>query len=227
MTIHRRAARALRATMLGLMPAVSVGATLALVPSATPAVTLMTPARTATAGESAKPLQVSTVARPLPSESIYQLTASLTDQHGRPTSLASLRGRPALLAMFYASCDGVCPLLALTMRRIDASLTPAERNRIRLSMISFDPERDTPSALSEFAHLNHLDDPRWLVATASDATVRDIAAVLDIRYRRLPSGVYSHSAPIILLDADGVIRARTETLKEIDPQFMQAVQALL
>jgi len=43
----------------------------------------------------------------------------------------------------------------------------------------------------------------------------------------LPNGVFSHTATIILLDADGVIRARTETLKELDPQFMQALRAQL
>jgi len=163
----------------------------------------------------------------LPAESIYHLEAPLTDQHARQTSLGSLRGQPVLITMFYSSCQGVCPMLAFTMRRMDETLTPAQRNRLRLSMISFDPERDTPQALSEFAQLNHLDDTRWLLARAPDAKVREIAAVLNIRYRPLPNGVFSHSAVILLLDADGVIRARTETLKQLDPQFMQTLRAML
>lgn len=164
---------------------------------------------------------------PLPGESIYQLPMQLTTQDGRRVSLDALRGRPVLITMFYSSCDGVCPLLAFAMRRMVVALPEAQRGGLRVLMVSFDPERDSPQALQAFAELHKLDQPQWLLARASEPDVRGLAAVLGIRYRELPGGIFSHSAVITLLDPDGVIRARTTTLSELDPDFMRAVGAAL
>jgi protein SCO1/2 len=132
-----------------------------------------------------------------------------------------------LVTMFYTSCDGVCPMLAFTMRRVVAALPAEQRGRVRALMVSFDPERDSPQALQAFAKLHQLDSAQWLLARADEGDVRELAAVLGIRYRPLPGGVFSHSAVITLLDADGVVRARTENLQTLDPDFMRAVSHTL
>jgi protein SCO1/2 len=163
----------------------------------------------------------------LPGESVYQLTVPLTDQDGKDTSLDALQGRPVILAMFYTSCDGVCPMLAFAMRRVLTALPQAHRGRLQAVMVSFDSQRDAPVALRAFAQLHDLTQPQWLVARASESDVRELAAVLGVRYRELPGGIYSHSAVITLLDAQGVIRARTTTLNALDPDFMQAVDRVL
>lgn len=162
----------------------------------------------------------------LPGESLYQLALPLTDQDGETVSLQAFHGRPVLVTMFYTSCDGVCPMLAFAMRRMVAALPPEQRGRLRAVLVSFDPARDSPQALQEFAKLHQLGKPQWLLARAEDSDVRELAAVLGIRYRQLPSGVYSHSAVITLLDDDGVILARTTNLQALDPDFMQTLRTL-
>lgn len=164
---------------------------------------------------------------PLPGESIYQLRLQLTDQDGRHVTLDALRGRPALVTMFYSSCNGVCPLLAFTLRRMVTALPEAQRSGLGVLMVSFDPERDTQQALKAFAQLHQIDEPHWLLARASESEVRELAAVLGIRYREVQAGIYSHSAVITLLDREGVIRARTTALNELDPDFMRAVRVAL
>ncbi len=164
---------------------------------------------------------------PVPGESIYQLELSLTDQNGQSTMLSALRGKPTLITLFYTSCQGVCPLLAVTLRNIEESLSAQERQGLKTVMVSFDPQRDTPQALGEFAKLHQPEGSNWLLARTAEDNVRELAAVLGIRYRPLPDGVFSHSAVIALLDADGVVRARTEMLQELDPQFMQTLRAML
>jgi protein SCO1 len=57
--------------------------------------------------------------------------------------------------------------------------------------------------------------------------VRELAAVLGIRYRALRGGAFSHSSMIVLLDEQGIIRARTTNLAELDADFMRAVRAAL
>lgn len=163
----------------------------------------------------------------IPGESLYQLEVQLTTADGRTHALADLRGRPALVTMFYASCQGVCPLLAFTMRRMEADLTAGERARLQLLMVSFDPQRDTSAELAEFARLHGLDASRWWLAGAPDSHIRELAAALGVRYRDVGGGTFSHSAVIALLDADGKVVARTSTLNTLDPDFMKALRTTL
>ncbi len=47
---------------------------------------------------------------PLSARSLYQLDAKFTNDTGQPVQLASLRGQPVMLAMFFASCEYACPV---------------------------------------------------------------------------------------------------------------------
>ncbi len=166
-------------------------------------------------------------AQTIAGESIYQLDLDLTTADGRQRPLAQLRGRPVLITMFYASCDGVCPLLAFNLQRMEKTLTPAERARVQVVMVSFDPQRDTPAALTRFAELHRIDTGRWWLARASEDEVRELAAVLGIRYRETQPGIFSHSAVVTLLDAGGVIVERTANLQTLEPGFQQALRRTL
>ena len=163
----------------------------------------------------------------VPGESLYQLDTKLETHDGRTLELAALRGSPVLVTMFYASCEGVCPLIAVHLRRIESRLSTAQRERLRVLMVSFDPARDTPEALAKFARDHRADADRWVLARADEGDTREIAAALGIRYRGLPNGVFSHSTVITILDADGVMRARTSDLKEIEPEFLAALAEAL
>ena len=171
--------------------------------------------------------EVMAPAAAIPGESIYQLHLQLTLQDGRQMPLAALRGQPLLVTMFYTTCQGVCPLMAFTLRRTMAALPEAERASMRVLMVSFDPARDSPEALRGFAELNSLKGPAWLLARTPESDVRELAAVLGIRYRQLPGGMFSHSTIITLLDKDGLIRARTATLQETDPALIKAIGDVL
>ena len=57
-----------------------------------------------------------------PSDSVYQLKASLTAQDGREIGLDVYRGQPVLVTMFYASCQATCPLIIDTLRSVERKL---------------------------------------------------------------------------------------------------------
>jgi protein SCO1 len=156
--------------------------------------------------------------------SIYQLDAHLVDQAGRVQGLDLYRGSPVLITMFYGSCQATCPMIIDTLRSTERGLSPAQRAKLRVLMISFDPERDTPKALAEIAATRHLDTSRWTLATADADTVRDIAALLDVQYRKLPSGEYSHSAVITVLSPGGEIEARSGKLGTADPALLATLR---
>ena len=64
---------------------------------------------------------------PLSGRSIYQLDANWTDDAGATVRLAALRGRPVVLAMFFAQCEYACPILVQDMQRLRALLPEAVR----------------------------------------------------------------------------------------------------
>ncbi len=58
--------------------------------------------------------------------------------------------------------------------------------------------------------------------TAQD--VRKIAAVLSVRYRKLPSGEFNHTSILTLVDDEGVVRAQSAKIPGIDDAFLRALK---
>jgi protein SCO1/2 len=166
--------------------------------------------------------------KPLPGDSAYRLTDTYVDQDGRAFRLADRRGQVRLVSMFYTSCPYICPLIIDSAKGVEHALTPAERARLSILLVSLDPARDDPAALKRIATKRKLDPARWTLARTEAAGVRRTAAVLGIRYRALADGEFNHSSALVLLDGEGRVLARTETLGvQPDPAFLAAVKAAL
>lgn len=163
----------------------------------------------------------------LPGDSVYQLDATLSDQRGQALKLDAGRGQPVLVSMFYTSCQFVCPMLIDAARDTQAALSEAERKRVKVLLISFDPARDTPAKLEAMARERGLDASQWTLARTDAATARKIAALLKFQYRALPDGEFNHSAELILLDGEGRIAARTGMLAGADQRLVGAIRKQL
>ena len=163
-------------------------------------------------------------ATPGRSDSVYELSASLVDQDGRKVALDLFRGHPVLISMFYTTCPDACPLLIADLKRIERELPPASRGALRVVLVSLDPKRDTPEALRGLARAHGLDTSRWRLLCARDDTVREIAAVLGLRYRQLLAGGFNHSSVITLLDPAGVVLARVEGVGQPTDALREALR---
>ena len=130
----------------------------------------------------------------------------LTDQDGRPFTLASLAGRPALVFFGYTHCPDVCPeSIGLIGQALAASPAGA-----RAVFVSIDPERDDVVAMKAYT--------RYLPAAFTGLTgapdeVRRNADAWSVRYAKEEaepgSGAYgmSHTSDIFLVDGAGRLRA--------------------
>ncbi|PZO09588.1 MAG: SCO family protein [Lysobacteraceae bacterium] len=164
----------------------------------------------------------------LPGDSVYLLDAQFSDQAGKAFTLADRRGKPQLVSMFYTSCRYVCPLIVDSAKGVEHALSPVERNRLGVLLISMDPARDDTAALASVARKRKLDPARWTLARTEAASVRSVAALLGVRYRALADGEFNHTSALVLLDAEGRVVARTERLGSVpDPVFLAAVKAAL
>jgi protein SCO1 len=161
-----------------------------------------------------------------PAASLYDLHERLIDQDGKPVGLDTHRGHTVLVTMFYGSCPATCPLIIDTLRAVERKLDVARRADLRVLLISFDPERDTPAALRELAASRRIDTKRWTLAQADAATVRRIAAALEIQYRHLPDGQISHANVITVLGGDGEILARSTELGHADETVVHAIEGV-
>lgn len=166
-------------------------------------------------------------AQALPGDSVYHLSASTQDASGQLVAWSSLRGQPRVVSMFYTHCHLMCPLIIENSKSVQKQLSPAERRRLGMVMVSLDPVRDTPAAMQDVAERHRVPDG-WQFLTPADNDVRAIASVLDVRYRVREDGSINHTSVLVLLDADGRIRARSEvTGAAADPQFLIQIKALL
>ncbi|HEU4484036.1 MAG TPA: SCO family protein [Povalibacter sp.] len=161
-----------------------------------------------------------------PPQSIYNLEATLTDQDGVDRALDSEHGHPVLITMFYGSCPMACPMLIDTLRLTDQAAQSEARGRLRVVMISIDPDRDTVPALQALAQARHIDTSRWTLLRTDATSVRRIAAMLNVQYRQLPDGSFSHSSVISLLNPEGEIVIQSSVLARADPALVDALNAL-
>lgn len=161
----------------------------------------------------------------LPDASIYHFDAELTDDTGAPRRLADFAGRPVVLTLFFASCGYACPMLAHDMLKVQETLPPAVRDQVQFVMVSFDPERDTVAQLQAFRVQVGADD-HWTLMRGDAADVRTLAMLLGVQYRKEPSGDFSHSNLISVLDAGGAIAHRREGLQGGLPGVSEALVRL-
>lgn len=157
-------------------------------------------------------------------QSIYELKVALVDQSGRSHGLDTFRGGPVIVTMFYGTCPYACPTLLSDIKALLAAVDPETRARTRVLLVTFDPERDSPEAMRALAAAHQVDRPEWRFARTTPEQTRELAAVLGIRYKTLDNGMINHSSVITILDGDGVIRHRSESLGRLDDQTVRALQ---
>lgn len=144
-----------------------------------------------------------------PGPSIYDLETAMTDANAKPIKLDVHRGHVTVVAMFYASCAVACPVTIADIKQTLDALPPAVQRDVRVLLVSFDPARDTPAALTGLIQQHHLDD-RWTLAVPSETDARTLAATIGVKYRKLDGGQFAHNVATTVLDGEGRPIARAE-----------------
>jgi len=155
--------------------------------------------------------------------SLFHLDADWRTRNGETFRLEALRGRPTVITMIYGSCTTACPVLVNDARRIDRAAPKSLREDLQIVVVSFDPARDTPERLRDYARDYGVDSGRWRFLHGEPADIRTLAAMLGVRYRDNGDGTFDHSNVITLLDAHGRIAERGEGLARPVDGFVSAL----
>jgi protein SCO1/2 len=160
-------------------------------------------------------------------DSVFNITDNWTAADGKTFQLSKLGGKPTVVAMVYTSCQYVCPLTVQNIKRIERSLSAAQAGKVNFALFSFDPQRDTPAKLTEFAKLHAITSPSWILGQGSESAVRKLAVTLGIKYKKVQSGDYEHDATISILDSNGVVKFQADAMNKNIDGATDALKALL
>jgi protein SCO1/2 len=151
---------------------------------------------------------------PTTDKSLYQLDSVWTSDVGTKTKLEVLKGRPQVLAMFFAHCEYACPILVHDMKRMEAALPESLKGKVDFTLVSFDTERDTPDALKAYREKERLPLKNWSLFTGAPDDVRELAALLGVNYQKDAKGQFAHSNLITILNTEGEIAYQLKGLNQ-------------
>jgi protein SCO1/2 len=133
---------------------------------------------------------------------------TLTSQDNKPVSLVDFRGKVVAVTFIYTGCPDICPLLTQKMVDVQDALGEKFGAKIAFISISFDPERDTPEVLKDFAQFWGAKPEGWSFLTGSLAAVRDVTRRYGVFFAKKEHGSVEHSQLTTLVDADGQMRVQ-------------------
>lgn len=167
------------------------------------------------------------ISKELPGDSLYQIGQKWLNQDGKEINLENLQGQPVMFSMVYLTCQYLCPTIISEVRAIEAKLDPEVKEKVKIVLVSFDPERDTPRVMKTFAKKRNLDPKRWLLITnKKESKIRELAAALDFKYQHDGKSDFTHSFIIAVLNKHGQIQARVDNANQDKKQIIETLSRL-
>jgi protein SCO1/2 len=151
----------------------------------------------------------------------------LVDQHGKPVSDKTFRGRYMLIYFGYGYCPDVCPTeLANMAAALDVLGSKAKD--VQPIFITVDPERDTPEFLADYVVNFH---PRLIGLTGTPEQVKAAAKAYKVYYAKAKKPgeadyLMDHTSFVYLMGPEGrflsLFRGQTDpaTMAETIARFM-------
>ncbi|MDQ3263861.1 MAG: SCO family protein [Myxococcota bacterium] len=150
----------------------------------------------------------------LPGDSVYRVEAKFKTDEGKAFALASLRGRPVILAFAYTTCGSTCPLAMRKLKLLEAQLGD-RRGAVDFVVVSLDPEKDTPQTLANFRKHQGITAANWHLLTGVVADTRLLAMAVGFKFAKVAqTGQVMHDNKLFRLDDEGRVAAVVTSLDE-------------
>ena len=132
------------------------------------------------------------------------------DSDNERGSLVGSKGGLMLVYFGFTYCPDVCPTTLADVRVALEELDESERSRIRISMVTVDPERDTSAVLNDY--LGHFFEPEVFssMRTTDPGRLREAESRFGASHRigkADSDGNYDvdHTAQLYAVDEDGIV----------------------
>ncbi len=142
------------------------------------------------------------------------------------------KGKTVVIGFIYTHCPDICPMTTHNISLVKHELGKQGANNVTYADISFDPDRDKPSVLKEYADVRGINTNQFHFLTGDKKTIKEL--LKDCNIYAIPgdttivgndtSYFFIHTDRISLMDPEGKIRAeykgstanREELIKDIN-----------
>jgi len=116
-------------------------------------------------------------------------------------------GAPLVMGFIYTHCPDICSFITANVGKVYEEM--ANPGNTQFVLVTFDPERDTPTVLKEYARAFDMDKPPFQFLTADPETINKFMERVSVRTqesysRELETGdrmyFINHSDKILLID---------------------------
>ena len=167
----------------------------------------------------------------IPGDSIYNVRSNWVDQNSQSHNIKDWRGKVQVLAFVYTYCEHSCPIIIAKLKQIEHDIPAKVIEDVRFSLVSLDPERDTPAVLDRYMRDHKLADRQWMMFNGDPDDVLELSALLGVRYKPMDSEGkdIAHSNMITVLDRQGRIHYQMkgfdESLERVVAEIEKAASA--
>lgn len=160
----------------------------------------------------------------VPTGGDFTLTSSMGS-----VSLHNFTGKIVLLYFGYTTCPDICPTNLGNLAEAMYLLTPEERNKVQVLMITVDPERDSKEKLATYLPYFN---PHFIGLTGSPEQIAEIAKRYGAVYQKAAIGegalgyAVDHSAFTYLINQHGKLVQQLPHATT-GSEFVQAIRAVL
>ena len=153
----------------------------------------------------------------------FELNENVTDLHVKLINQDSIvveypdiiKNKIAVIGFIYTHCPDICPLTTHNMQLAQESLSSSELKDVQFILVSFDPERDTPSVLREYASVRNMNMEHWMLLTGNEKNIDSLISVFNVKafhddttfnQKGEPEYFMIHTDRISLVDQKGHLR---------------------
>lgn len=131
----------------------------------------------------------------------------MVDQNGAPVVLNELKDKWTLMFFGYTFCPDICPTTLAQIRDIRLKLPKESVDRMRVVLVSVDPNRDTPQQLKQY--LGYF-DAQYVGLSAPVGDIQKLSNAVSIPFippdTSKPNYFVDHSGNLALIGPDGTQR---------------------
>ena len=145
------------------------------------------------------------------------------------------KGKPFLLGFIFTNCPDVCPLTSHNFQLVQEEAKNEGIKEVNFVLISFDPDRDKPWVLKEYASLRNIDESNFKLLTGDKDTIKALMKKMQVvaipgDTSKTPDGdliyFFIHTDRAFLIDKNNRIRTEYRGSKLDISQAVKDLKAL-
>jgi protein SCO1 len=147
-----------------------------------------------------------------------------------------IKNKIAVIGFIYTHCPDICPMTTHNMQLAQEQLSKEDLKNVKFLLVSFDPERDTPSILSKYAYVRDMNMSNWELLTGNKENVNILLNEFNVKAfpddttyndKGEPQYFIIHTDRISLVDENGNLRKNYKGSTAKPEEIVKDVKKLL